>query len=183
MLDLTDNARTLLERRYLRRNKDGDIIETPSEMLTRVAKTIASVERMYGLSENDVESVEKEFLDIMVKMEFLPNSPTLMNAGDNTGTLSACYVLPVEDSMDKIFETIRDAALTQKSGGGTGFSFSRLRPKGDMVKSTGGIAAGPVFFLQAFDSALKGVRQANRRYATNMGILRVDDPDILEFIE
>ncbi|MCS7135432.1 MAG: adenosylcobalamin-dependent ribonucleoside-diphosphate reductase, partial [Candidatus Aenigmarchaeota archaeon] len=137
----------------------------------------------YGKSEREVEKIEKEFLEMLTSLKFLPNSPTLMNAGTNFGQLSACNVLPLEDSMESIFETIKNAAIVQKFGGGTGFSFSKLRPRGDKVGSTGGIAAGPVFFLQAFDSALKGIRQAHRRYATNMGVLHVSHPDIFEFIE
>ncbi len=183
LLELTENALTLLKLRYLRRNEYGDIIETPEELFQRVAHAIASVEKKYGKSEEEVKAIEKEFLELLMSLKFLPNSPTLMNAGTGSGQLSACNVLPLEDSMESIFETIKNAAIVQKFGGGTGFSFSRLRPKGDKVGSTGGIAAGPIFFLNAFDSALKGIRQAHRRFATNMGVLRVDHPDIFEFID
>jgi len=166
----------------LRKNENGEIIETPEEMFKRVAHAIASVEKQYGKSDQEIEKIEKEFLEMLTSLEFLPNSPTLMNAGTDFGQLSACNVLPLEDSMESIFETVKNAALVQKAGGGTGFSFSKLRPKGDIVRSTGGVAAGPVFFLNAFDASLKGIRQAHRRFATNMGILRVDHPDILDFI-
>lgn len=174
---------TLLKLRYLRRNEYGEIIETPEELFKRVAHAIASVEKKYGKSDQEIEKIEKEFFELLTSLKFLPNSPTLMNAGTGSGQLSACNVLPLDDSMESIFETIKNAAIVQKFGGGTGFSFSRLRPKGDKVGSTGGIAAGPIFFLNAFDSALKGIRQAHRRFATNMGVLRVDHPDIFEFID
>ena len=180
---LTENALTLLKLRYLKRNEYGEIIETPQEMFRRVAHAIAIVEKMYGKNDEEVKRIEDEFFELLSSLKFLPNSPTLMNAGTNSGQLSACNVLPLEDSMESIFETIKNAAIVQKFGGGTGFSFSRLRPKGDKVGSTGGIAAGPVFFLHAFDSALKGIRQAHRRFATNMGVMRVDHPDIFEFID
>ncbi|MBU5688154.1 MAG: adenosylcobalamin-dependent ribonucleoside-diphosphate reductase [Candidatus Aenigmarchaeota archaeon] len=182
-LQLTENALTLLKLRYLRRNEYGEIIETPEELFKRVAHAIASVEKKYGKSDQEIEKIEKEFFELLTSLKFLPNSPTLMNAGTGSGQLSACNVLPLDDSMESIFETIKNAAIVQKFGGGTGFSFSRLRPKGDKVGSTGGIAAGPIFFLNAFDSALKGIRQAHRRFATNMGVLRVDHPDIFEFID
>jgi ribonucleoside-diphosphate reductase alpha chain len=180
---LTENALTLLNLRYLRRNEYGEVIETPEEMFRRVAHAIASVEKKYGKNDEEVKKIEEEFYKLLESLKFLPNSPTLMNAGTGSGQLSACNVLPLEDSMESIFETIKNAAIVQKFGGGTGFSFSRLRPKGDKVGSTGGIAAGPIFFLQAFDSALKGIRQAHRRFATNMGVLRVDHPDIFDFID
>jgi ribonucleoside-diphosphate reductase alpha chain len=180
---LTENALTLLRLRYLRRNEYGEVIETPEEMFRRVAHAIASVEKKYNKSEEEVKKIEEEFYNLLESLKFLPNSPTLMNAGTGSGQLSACNVLPLEDSMESIFETIKNAAIVQKFGGGTGFSFSKLRPKGDKVGSTGGIAAGPIFFLHAFDSALKGIRQAHRRFATNMGVLRVDHPDIFEFID
>ncbi|MEM5801272.1 MAG: adenosylcobalamin-dependent ribonucleoside-diphosphate reductase [Candidatus Aenigmatarchaeota archaeon] len=182
-MQLTENALTLLKLRYLRRNEYGEIIETPEELFKRVAHAIASVEKKYGKSDQEIEKIEKEFFELLTSLKFLPNSPTLMNAGTGSGQLSACNVLPLDDSMESIFETIKNAAIVQKFGGGTGFSFSRLRPKGDKVGSTGGIAAGPIFFLNAFDSALKGIRQAHRRFATNMGVLRVDHPDIFEFID
>ena len=180
---LTENALTLLRLRYLRRNEYGEIIETPEEMFRRVAHAIAIVEKKYGKNEEEIKKIEEEFFNLLSSLKFLPNSPTLMNAGTGSGQLSACNVLPLEDSMESIFETIKNAAIVQKFGGGTGFSFSKLRPKGDKVGSTGGIAAGPVFFLYAFDSALKGIRQAHRRFATNMGVMRVDHPDIFEFID
>ncbi|MEM5799344.1 MAG: adenosylcobalamin-dependent ribonucleoside-diphosphate reductase [Candidatus Aenigmatarchaeota archaeon] len=182
-MELTDNALTLLKLRYLRRNEYGEIIETPEELFRRVAHAIAYVEKKYGKNEEEIKKIEEEFFELLTSLKFLPNSPTLMNAGTDSGQLSACNVLPLEDSMESIFETIKNAAIVQKFGGGTGFSFSKLRPRGDKVGSTGGIAAGPIFFLNAFDSALKGIRQAHRRFATNMGVLRVDHPDIFEFID
>lgn len=181
-INLTENALTLLRLRYLRKDEEGKVIETPEEMFKRVAHAIASVEKNHGKSDTEVKRIEKEFFDMLTALEFLPNSPTLMNAGTEMGQLSACNVLPLEDSMESIFETVKNAALVQKAGGGTGFSFSKLRPRGDVVRSTGGIAAGPIFFLNAFDASLKGIRQAHRRFATNMGILRVDHPDIFDFI-
>ncbi len=179
---LTDNALILLKLRYLRKNENGEVIETLEEMFRRICHTIAAVEKQYGKSDDEIGQIEEEFFDMLTRLYFLPNSPTIMNAGTGMGQLSACNVLPIEDSMEGIFDTIKNAALTQKSGGGTGFSFSNLRPRGDVVRSTGGIAAGPIFFLNAFDSALRGIRQAHRRFATNMGVLRVDHPDIYDFI-
>jgi len=181
-LDLSLNALVVMKNRYLRKNEYGEVIETPRQAFERVAKTIAQGDKLYKKSSEEIKQTEKEFLDMMVNLEFLPNSPTLMNAGTKLGQLSACFVLPIEDSVEGIFGTLRDAALVQKSGGGAGYSFSRLRPKEDVVQTTGGIAAGPLFFINAFDSALKGIKQGGKRYSTNMGILRVDHPDILDFI-
>ena len=178
-LKLGVNAIKVLERRYLLKDEKQKVIETPSMMFRRVAKTVAAVDEVYG---DNSEVSADEFYQLMVNSEFLPNSPTLMNAGTDIGQLSACFVLPVEDSIEEIFDTLKYMALVHQSGGGTGFSFSRLRPKGDIVKSTKGVASGPVSFMSAFDTATEVVKQGGRRRGANMGVLRVDHPDILEFI-
>ncbi|MEM3290023.1 MAG: adenosylcobalamin-dependent ribonucleoside-diphosphate reductase [Candidatus Micrarchaeaceae archaeon] len=181
-LKLPLNTLIVLAARYLQRDENRRIIETPRQLFERVSKFIAGVERTYGASEERVNDFEKRIYEAMTKFEFMPNSPTLMNAGTKLGQLSACFVLPVGDSIPEIFDAVKWAALVHQSGGGTGFSFSRLRPAGDVVKSTGGIASGPVSFMKVFDSATEQIKQGGKRRGANMGILRVDHPDILSFI-
>jgi len=176
---LTVNALQVLNRRYLLRDEDGKIIETPAQMFRRVAKAVSQLDKNYG---ENPERSEEEFYDVMSKLEFIPNSPTMFNAGAPLGQLSACFVLPVEDSLDSIFSAVKNMALIEQSGGGVGFDFSKLRPKGDIVKSTKGVASGPVSFMRVFDTATDVIKAGGKRRGAMMAVLRVDHPDILGFI-
>ncbi|MFZ5814971.1 MAG: vitamin B12-dependent ribonucleotide reductase [Bacillota bacterium] len=181
-MELTHIAKTVLEKRYLRLKEDGSR-ETPDEMLRRVSSVIASVEAQYGAGPDEVKEIEEAFYGLMDRQDFMPNSPTFTGAGTTLGQLSACFVLPVGDSLSEIYETMKQAALIHQTGGGTGFAFSRLRPAGDKVRSSQGVASGPVSFLRVYNSSTEAIKQGGTRRGANMGILRIDHPDIMEFIE
>ena len=181
-IKLTENAMRVLEKRYLARDWKGRTVEAPEQLFRRVARSVAGIDASYDGRTSAAER-EEVYYEMMASLEFMPNSPTLMNAGTRLGQLSACFVIPVGDSIREIFGAAATMAVIHQTGGGTGFSFSRLRPKNDIVGSTGGIASGPVSFMKIFDQGTEVIKQGGRRRGANMGILRIDHPDIMEFIE
>jgi len=180
-MKLSNNAKLILKEKLLKQNREGKVIESPEDMFRRVAKNIASADKIYN-KESDIKRLEEEFYKAMVNLEFLPNFPCLRNAGRELQQLSACFVLPVGDSIEEIFEAVKNLALIQKSGGGTGFSFSRLRPEGSRVRETAGVASGPISFMKVFNTATSVILEGGTRRGANIGVLRVDHPDILKFI-
>ncbi|MBI4042084.1 MAG: adenosylcobalamin-dependent ribonucleoside-diphosphate reductase [Deltaproteobacteria bacterium] len=180
---LSENARVVLFRRYLKKDEKGNVIETPEEMFWRIAEAVAAPEKRYGVSDEAVRAIAEKYYDLMATSAFLPNSPTLMNAGREMGMLSACFVLPVKDSIESIFDSVKYTALIQKAGGGTGFDFSDLRPKGDIVRSSGGTSPGPICFMRVFSDVSKAIQQGAFRRGANMGMLSITHPDILDFIK
>ena len=179
---LTGNAEAVLASRYLRKDSSGKCAETAADLFLRVATVVAAAEELYGMSPGAIETVRDEFYSMIASGKFMPNSPTLMNAGRPLGMLSACFVLPVEDSIDGIFTSVKNTAMIQKAGGGTGYSFSRLRPKGDLVSSSGGTTSGPLSFMKVFSEATNAIQQGAFRRGANMGMMRIDHPDIIDFI-
>src|SRR4030042_220554 len=172
----------ILRRRYLWKDAQGNVIETPDQMFHRVANAIATIESKYGATENQVKAIADEFYQLIKDSKFLPNSPTLMNSGGKNGMLTACFTLPVEDSIDAIFDAVKYAALIQKTGGGTGFSFDRLRPTGDIVRSSGGRTSGPISFARVFSEGTSAIQQGAFRRGANMGMMSSEHPDIINFI-
>jgi ribonucleoside-diphosphate reductase alpha chain len=172
----------ILQRRYLWKDKDGNVVEAEDQMYHRVAEVSAEVESQYGATEKEVKATGDKFYKLMAEKEFLPNSPALMNSGRENGMLSACFVLPIEDSIDGIFTTVKNTAMIQKAGGGTGFSFDRLRPTGDLVTSSGGTTSGPISFMKVLSEATNAIQQGAFRRGANMGCMSINHPDILNFI-